>query len=122
MKPRVFVANEPLRKEYGTGRWIRYLDLKPAESFGDLVFLLDGRPDPDAKSMIPALRKKLNSLTPQDYLVLAGSPALVAWTVVVAFEVCPQVRLLDWDKAARKYNVLPLNIPKGVAHDPNRIH
>lgn len=108
MRSRVFLANEPLAFDHATGVMKRNINLEPAKRYGDLVILLPGRPSTDADEILPALEQGLSSASAQDYLLLAGSPAFMIWAAVIAAKKCPNIRMLNWDKQTKAYEVLPL--------------
>lgn len=109
LKPRVFIPYEPLRVESGTPR--RYMDLRPAERYGKLHFVLPAKPYTEPAKVIPALRRGYASLTANDYVVLLGDPTIMVWAGIAAVNACPFARLLNWDPDAHDYTVMSLNIP-----------
>lgn len=74
---RVFVVNEPLKLSR-VGEWGRAIDLRPAQSFGELVFLAPpGEPPLDPAAWLPRMRELLFTFTPDDYLLPVGHPSLI---------------------------------------------
>jgi hypothetical protein len=61
-------------------------DFKPAESFGELTFLLppEAAPFQPNTETVAALHEKLRDFSPDDYLLLTGNPCLIGWATAIA--------------------------------------
>jgi hypothetical protein len=79
-------------------------NLEPAKDYGELTVMLDGNENPTVAQ--EKLFKHLRSFTSNDYLLLIGSPVLIAIACVLAFRIShPHVKLLVWNKENYKYNL-----------------
>jgi len=78
--PKVFVVNEPLKRIPGSAEYGRAIDLRPAEPFGELIFLsAAGEPPLDPQGWWPEMAKRLLDFNPdEDFLLPIGHPALIA--------------------------------------------
>ena len=87
-------------------RW----DYSAADSYGEVrhVFSSIGR-DFDASAAIAHARHVLRDMHPDDFMVMAGDPALCAICVTVAAELLGTCLLLRWDKNKLSYSKLRLN-------------
>lgn len=76
---RVFIVNEPLKTNHGTGEKGRAIDLRPAQLFGELVFLSPaGEPPLDPDGWLPRMRELLSTFKfGEDYLLPVGHPSLI---------------------------------------------
>ena len=113
---RVFVVQEPLRKE-GDGSVGPRFDLRPLERYGEIIMLLgwsDLRPPVNERAVMRKLGdafEKYGGFGKDDYLVPTGHPAAIAMAALVAYDSAPlEVRLLVWDGKFRKYDVVTLNL------------
>lgn len=104
-KPRVFVVH------------INGQDFSKAEAFGVLVPLLEGPVSPFMPERIRvAVEEKLNSFTPDDYLLLSGNAlgCAFAWEAAVEALLVDRshatVRLLIFDAKKREYFVRTLDV------------
>lgn len=102
--PKVYVVNEPLRKDDATGAVKPAVDVSPAEDFGTLVFLLaPGRVPRDPVALIDLLRAGLLHFTKDDFLLPVGD--LVACCIATALVARERpFNLLRWDAVRRRYS------------------
>jgi len=98
---------------------MRGRDLTDAQNFGDLEILL---PDGEQTSFstqptIRRLQQRLNKFTDDDYLLLAGDPAAIALSAVLASRANNgKFKMLKWDRQENKYFPLTADCnykPKG---------
>jgi hypothetical protein len=86
-------------------------DYSKAEQFGELIFLSSREITPTAMGVSPAnraiiddIKRNLHDYMPgKDYLLLAGSPIAIAWTIYLAFQRGKQHLALKWDNQGREY-------------------
>lgn len=105
----VYVPQEPrTRDEFNN--WKPLYDLSPALKFGTLELLLPNGPmSLDADSVIATLQEKLDTYTPEDYIMCIGDPAAIAAAVLVAgLNTDGAVTLLKYDRSERQYNIIRL--------------
>jgi len=101
---KVFVVQKQQRWDGAKGELVPKFDLKPAEQYGELVFLLSPTANPwNAARMIAELRTKLATFTAEDYLLLIGNPVLMGLTVALAAERTGRLQLLQWSGKDGKY-------------------
>ena len=104
-KPKIWAAQEPLRKN-ADGRWIsKGLDLASAAEYGDLIVVWPPDTSIMARSLLEdearAVALRYNEQC--DYVLALGSPSLIAvlgWAIGNADK---QLRILEWDRALRRY-------------------
>lgn len=103
--PRVFVVNEPLKRDLETGAWNRTMDLTPAERHGELVFLLPpGNGPRDPRPIIDTLHNVLETFTEHDFLLPVGHPLYIAWAAAIAADKTNgTLRMLVWEKTSQSY-------------------
>lgn len=100
---KVFVVQSPaIRHE---GRWVER-DVSDAASFGKIIKLL--RPGNIApKNMQKAINtiiSKMEEYNSNDYILLAGDPIAISFTVSLAYKKnASPVKVLKWDKFLQKY-------------------
>lgn len=109
---RVFVVQESKVRRGGT--FVPQFDLSPALEFGDIVYLFpyDG-PGPIALSgdvMLTKIEMAMakHRFSDNDFLLLTGSPIVMAVAAVAVSRTCGVINLLRWDKRASRY--LPYKI------------
>lgn len=107
--PRVFVVNEPLRRNPDTGDWERTMNLRRAKDFGDLIFLLPaGQLPEDSSTIVASIQDTLSSLTPEDHLLLVGDMRAIAAACAVSAQRVGHVRCLIWLREQRRYESVTL--------------
>jgi len=88
---------------------VRGRDITDASTFGDLEILIPAE-EQAAWSTQPAIRKinrKLSKFNDQDYILLAGDPAIIALSAAIASRHNNgRFKMLKWDRQLAKY--LPL--------------
>ena len=103
--PKVYVVQEPMRRDRNTGAMERLIDISPAQRYGDIEILLPsyGLPlQPD--TWVPALRGALSEFSDDDFLLPAGDlTAIVAAAAIASDLNGGRVNLLKWDRASRTY-------------------
>lgn len=109
---KVYIVNEPLRWDPIAQQQVKAIDLSPACSFGELVFLLPaGRLPLDPAPTLAALRKGLSNFQPHDYLLLIGNPKAIAWAAILAAEQTKgHLNLLDWQGQQNCYMPVRANV------------
>jgi len=109
--PRVFIINEPLKKDLETGELEPFLPMESAANFGDVVKVTpDGSPPGNLKPYLAMLREKLADFREEDYLVLVGDQALlVAAAAIVGTSETGKLRVLKWERRLNAYAPLVLD-------------
>lgn len=92
---RVFVVQEPT-----ADRGARVVDISPAASFGELVFLYpSGHLPMDWAAVVKKLREQLADFSDDDYLVCTGHPVLMCTAAALAAAANEgRVRYLRWQR------------------------
>jgi hypothetical protein len=104
--PKVFIVQEPLKRNHRSGEMESFMDLTPASAYGELVVLL-GRgaagtltPGP----MIHQLKRKLSSYTDEDYLLLVGDTGAIAAAAAIASSITGGTfNILKWNRQTKQY-------------------
>jgi hypothetical protein len=126
--PKVFVVNEPLKRIPGSSAYGRAIDLRPAEVFGELVYLAPaGEPPLDPFGWWPEMAKKLLDFNPaEDFLLPVGHPALITAAASIIGAYCGTtqkycINILVWrgrelGYVACQIPLLPNPEPQGESH------
>lgn len=107
-RPKVYVANEPMRMDYGQDRMIPLYDIKAVSEFGDIIVIFPGRAPPPVApdAVLPRLRRVLNDFTPNDYIAVIGEITIIVWASIIASRsiggMMP-LKLLKWNKRTNRY-------------------
>ena len=114
--PKVFVVQEPLKRDPSTGQMVPMMDFTKALEYGELVFCL--APGPVAFASAPTinrLKEVFKDFSDDDYFVAAGDPSAIAIAAAVLGEVNNgYFKILKWDKMARSYIEVEVNIKRRV--------
>lgn len=102
---RVFLVQNTKWIDPKDGQLKSKFDFTAAEQFGPIVELLEPTASPfDLPPVIRRLHDVLCGYTPQDYLLLVGSPVLIGLAVAVAADYADgHVAMLQWSGAKRQY-------------------
>lgn len=103
--PRVFVPQVPYRRSPNGGLEQAY-DLSAAEVHGTLVELVSPSAKPWTQSVVSEMRDRLldHDITPDDYVLLVGSPAMCALAVAQMSDLLDGcIKMLQWDGHKREY-------------------
>lgn len=106
--PTVYVIQNHASYDKRTGLMVPRYDLSPAESFGKLVFLLSPVTVPNKpERAIAELRKKLQTFSDDDYLLLIGNPCFIGWSCAIAADINDgKVSMLQYNGSQKKYYVV----------------
>jgi hypothetical protein len=109
---RVFVVQEPMRRDPSTGDMVPMMNMKNVFEFGDpVVCLPNGQVSLSSVPTVTKLREVLRDYCDDDFLVAVGDPSAIAIASAIA---CDNNRgrmtLLKWDKDRRKYSKIDINI------------
>jgi len=110
--PVVYVVQEALKKNRD-GTVVPRVDLTPAESYGEIQYLLawsDTKKLP-IDQIIWKLRRALANFTSNDYILMIGSPTAMWLSGAIAAENNEgYVKTLEWDNNNNCYNVIVSNL------------
>ncbi len=88
--PRVFLVQNPSRRDQDTGEWIPKYDLSAASAFGEIVELLPPGPDwRDSDQIAERMSQNLigpDGYQPSDYILALGDPIAVAIAMMLALK------------------------------------
>lgn len=100
---RVFIVEEPHPD--------RHIDLRPAEAFGEVRFVLPARSMLlTPKAVVGHCYERLHDFNDDDFLICLGNPGYIgAATTVAALCNDYYVNQLQWDRRSRSYIEYPLN-------------
>ena len=99
------------------GKVTSLMDLRPAEAYGELRFLLEWREMQTLaiQPLIWKLRQGLKRFTDDDYLLAIGHPMAIGLATAVACTVnSGRIQMLYWDKDTRIYIVTKGDIYRGA--------
>lgn len=102
---RVFVVQETKWVDPADGQLKPKFDLSPAAVHGELVHMLEPGASPfNLEPVLDKLHEHLATYTPQDFLLLIGSPVLLGLATAIAADYGQgNVRMLQWSGAKRAY-------------------
>ena len=110
--PKVFVVQEPVKRNPGTGVTERLMDLTPAARYGELETMLPSISLPlGAENWVPKLRSALSAFSDDDYLLPVGDMSAIAASAAIAAQHNNgRFKVLKWDRGARAYAVQQIDI------------
>jgi hypothetical protein len=112
MNGRVFLPNEPVKRDPRTGVFMPLFDLRPARRYGDLVFLTKGILPRDMSLVSECLWDELRDFnTATDYYMPTGNPVVGAMAIAVISRITMGLfRVLHWDSHTGTYTSVDINI------------
>lgn len=109
---RVFIPQEPQRRDPVTGQMTSIMNFNKARKFGEPVVCCPS--GPVALSTAPAvwaLKDKMRDFGDDDYLIAVGDPTLQAMAAVIAAESNRgRIKFLKWDRELGDYFVVEFNL------------
>ena len=113
MTGRVFIVQRPAYYDRERRGWVNKYDLRPAEAFGELVFLL--RPGniyrDKLATAIKHLHEQLETYGSGDHIMAVGDPVAIAITVMIAASKNGgRVSLLKYDRMSEKYDAYEVDV------------
>lgn len=113
---KVFVPQIPSRFDTSTNLWIPTINIRPAESFGEIIVML---PPAAARSGIDAcaavIAERMEDFGAEDYLVAVGDPTLYAVAAVhAAARANGTLRMLKWDRLKSAYVLEEVEVATNV--------
>lgn len=123
---KVFIVNEPLRRDDATGEYVRFLPMESAADFGRVIKLTpDGNPGSNAREWMNKIRAGLEKdWEDGDFIVLVGDQAMLAYAASVVGEYIaerdanglsmPTLRFLKWERRKGAYVPLVLREAESV--------
>lgn len=107
---KVYVVQNQHRLDRTNGTLVPKFDLKPAEAYGQLEYLLNPSASPfRPEAVLAELHAGLANFGPQDFLLLIGNPVLIGLAVAIAADLNDgQVKLLQWSGKDRRY--IPIEV------------
>ncbi len=121
MTSTVYVVHEPRRLDKTTQTWRQVHDVRPAEEFGELKWLVaGGQAVHDPVALVEQLTEGLQGFQATDYLLPIGDPKLIAMAAAIAARRTDgSLNLLEWRGAERRYRVVKTRLwcadPVGLA-------
>lgn len=116
-KPRVYAVQ--MTHKWNGKELVPKFDMSSAAEYGELHFLLGPQARPfSPDSVLPELHEKLSEIQENDYLLLIGNPALIAFVACIAADYCDgELNLLQWSGKDAKY--IPIKIDDVFASNLN---
>jgi len=103
---KVYVVQEPKKKDKETGRFVPAVDISPATKFGELTMPLfpSNGVSYYTQNDVHEVRKLLREYTDDDYILAVGDAAAIGLTMALAAEVnLGKVNVLRWDRRRYEY-------------------
>lgn len=109
---RVYAVQEPMKWDNEKQEQVRIMDITKASEYGTIEVLLSNASVAFAPGpMLNTLMKKLKDFGDDDYLIAIGDPSAIAAAVMIASNNNRgKINLLKWDKKAREYLKIHLDI------------
>lgn len=102
----VFIPHLPTRQNPVDGAWVPTISLRPAAELGALEISCehpsDSAPENFPRS-ITKVRASLNSITDEDFILMAGDPVICAYAISYALERTGVANVLRWNRETRRY-------------------
>lgn len=107
--PKVFVVNQPLRRDPATDELKPTHNLRPAKAFGLLVHLTEpGSEIADGAAAVEQMLEELYDFSAADFLLPIGDPVLIGVAVAIAaWASGGPVTLLKWNRQGGRNGVKP---------------
>jgi hypothetical protein len=105
MKPKVYIPQEPMRKN-GDGRWVsKGLNLAATVEYGEMCIIWGPDTSVLARELLFAEAMKIAEQYDEenDYMVALGSPSLIAVLAWAVGRVGKRMRVLEWDRSLQRY-------------------
>lgn len=106
---KVYVPNIPTRYDPITEGRVSAINLEPATKFGELVQLVPSDTDlsnDGISNALDLLGETLKDYGPDDFVLSAGDPILIAAAICYASDAAGDVKVLRWDRNNRRYQLL----------------
>lgn len=118
--PNVYIVNEPDETRVPPGR--QSWDISPAAHFGDIVYVFPASAEPPVRNREYAMARAhevLSEAEPGDYIVWAGGDpfGMVLVAAILADYTEGQFNYLMWDRMARSYAPIPVDLFEGMIDD-----
>jgi hypothetical protein len=109
----VYVPQVPLTSNGGQDTVRPRVDLRPAERYGKLCYLIEwvNLDEVNPTALLYELREKLKNYNDDDYLLMVGNPTLMALAALVASEQNDgRISLLYWRREKRSYHIVDIDL------------
>ena len=108
----VFLPQIPLMRSHSTGEFVPKFDLTAAKKYGTIQALVDSFEKPqNREEVLDNLHSGLSDFSDGDYVLAAGNPAILSWTVAVAaYYNDGFVNMLQWNSPKGEYDVVPAQL------------
>ena len=109
----VYIVQQTMRKR--GGEFVPAFDLTPARKYGDLEYVLPyGVHATHPAMMLRTIRHALRNFKDEDYILMLGDPiACGVATCIAANNNRGRFRALRWDKIARAYDSIEVDLHNG---------
>ena len=109
---KVYVVQIQQQWDDGRTTLLPKFDLRPAEKFGELVYLLGPDDVPfESEAAVTKLKERLDDITDDDFILLIGNPCFIGWACAIAAgRLGGKIKLLQWAKRDRDYRVVVVKI------------
>jgi hypothetical protein len=126
---KVWVPQEPLKRDRITGEVVNKFNLADARQFGEIIFLVGWGEATRVMAPYPLFKfvyiQLMENYTDDDYILPVGNPAVEDIVISIIARKYGRYRLLWWDKETRDYKVVTIEIGRWMdeidAHNGKRI-
>lgn len=111
-RPKVFILQEPTRKDEATGELVSLMNFAKANEYGDTVVCVPpGQVALSPAPLIHQLRSVLREYTDDDYVIAVGDPTVMFVAAMVLSDLNRgKCRMLKWDRQAKQYISVDIDI------------
>jgi hypothetical protein len=109
---KVFIPQEPTRRDSTTGELVSLMDFSTAGRFGETVVCLPpGRVALSAQPTIQKLKDVMRDFGDEDFLIAVGDPSVIAMaSAVAASNNCGRFKLLKYDGRSKEYITVQIDL------------
>ncbi len=118
---RVFIPQVPSRFDTNTNSWMPTVSINAAKAFGEIKVMLPpeaSRLEPGA--MVDLLCAAMADYGEQDYILALGNPVLIAIAAILADRASSPLRMLQWDKVSRNYQLMEVQLDSNGNEEEER--
>lgn len=115
---KVYVTQEPIRRNPTTREFEPKFDLSPLTRLGELVILSSGRSPINAQPLVMRMMRDLREFCDDDYILPVGDPVAIGIACAVAAQMNQgKLKLLRWEREDG-HRIVAVNVFGGPVAEP----
>jgi hypothetical protein len=117
MRAKVFIPQEPTRRDDATGELVSIMNFSSAAAYGEtVVCLAPGRVALSPQPTIQKLKDCMRNFGDDDYLIAVGDPSVIAMAAAVAADANRgRFKLLKYDGRSKDYLTVQIDLHQRLA-------